>query len=48
MEPWHEFAFLAADGQHTVGQFVENMASQFEGGQPASLTEQIQQSISDL
>jgi hypothetical protein len=41
MEPWHETIFSAADGEHTVGQFVTDMAAQYEGGGPAGLRDQI-------
>jgi hypothetical protein len=39
---------MAADGQHTVGQFVEQMAMQYEGGPPSGLREQIFQVVSEL
>ena len=41
MEPWHETVFMAADGEHTVGEFVAHMGSQYEGGTPAGLRAQI-------
>lgn len=48
MEPWHEAVFMAADGQNTVAQFVINMASQYEDGQPANLREQVHEILSTL
>jgi hypothetical protein len=41
MEPWHEVVFMAADGEHTVDQFITHMASQYEEGEPAGLRKQI-------
>lgn len=41
MEPWHQTVFMAADGEHTIGQFVDHMGAQYEGGTPAGLREQI-------
>jgi hypothetical protein len=41
MEPWHEVVFMAADGEHTVDAFVRQMASDYEGGMPSGLREQI-------
>ncbi len=48
MEPWHEMVFLAADGEHTVGQFVEHMGSQYEGGAPPGLGQQIHDIVNAL
>ena len=48
MEPWHEAVFMAADGEHTSGQFIEHMAAQYPGGSPPGLREQIHSLISDL
>lgn len=40
MEPWHQVVFLAADGEHTVGEFVQAMGRQYPKP-PAGLREQI-------
>ena len=48
MEPWHEVAFMAADGEHTVGEFVAHMGSQYEDGMPSGLREQIHGIINEL
>jgi hypothetical protein len=48
MEPWHEVAFMAADGEHTVEEFVRHTGSQYEGGMPAGLREQIHGIIEEL
>lgn len=48
MEAWHEVAFMAADGEHTVDQFVAHMASQYEDGEPDGLRQQIRQILSTL
>jgi hypothetical protein len=48
MEPWHEVAFMAADGEHTVDDFVRHMGSQYEGGIPPGLREQIHGIINEL
>lgn len=48
MEPWHQIVFLAADGQHTVGEFVERMGAQYEGGPPDGLEAQIHQIVGEL
>lgn len=48
MEPWHEVAFMAADGEHTIDEFVQHMGAQYEGGMPTGLREQIHGVISDL
>lgn len=40
-EPWHEVAFMAADGEHTIDEFVKHMAAQYEGGEPNGLRQQI-------
>lgn len=48
MEPWHQVAFSAADGEHTVEEFIAEMASQYENGAPPGLAQQIQRIISEL
>lgn len=48
MEPWHEMVFMAADGVHTVGQFVEHMGAQYDGGIPDGLREQIHEIVTVL
>ena len=48
MDPWYEVAFMAADGQQTVGDFIKQMASQYEGDAPVELRQQIIGAISDL
>ena len=48
MEPWHEVAFMAADGEHTVDEFVRHMASQYEGGEPKGLRQQIHEIVGTL
>ncbi len=48
MEPWHEVVFMAADGEHTVGQFVAQMGAQYSGGTPAGLREQVHEIIAVL
>ena len=48
MEPWHEVAFMAADGEHTVDEFVKHMAAQYEGGEPQGLRHQIHGIIGTL
>ena len=41
MEPWHEVVFMAADGEHTVAEFVRHMSSQYPETVPIGLREQI-------
>jgi hypothetical protein len=48
MEPWHEVVYMAADGVHTVGQFIEQMGMQYEGRPPAGLAEQIRDIVGTL
>ena len=48
MDRWHEVAFMAADGEHTVEDFVRHMGSQYEGGMPPGLREQIHGIINEL
>jgi hypothetical protein len=48
MEPWHEVAFMAADGEHTVDEFVRHMGAQYDGGTPPGLREQIHGIINEL
>jgi hypothetical protein len=48
MEPWHEVVFMAADGTHTVDEFVRHMGSQYAGGVPPGLREQIHGIIREL
>jgi hypothetical protein len=48
MEPWHEVVFSAADGQHTIEQFVQHMGQQYPQGMPKGLREQICQIIDEL
>lgn len=48
MEPWYGVVFMSADGEHTVDEFVSNMAGQYEGGAPAGLREQIHEIIGTL
>lgn len=48
MEPWHEVVFGAADGEHTVDQFVEQLGKEYEGGPPAGLRAQIVEIIGVL
>ena len=39
---------MAADGEHTIREFVERMGAQYEGGAPAGLQDQIESIVSDL
>jgi hypothetical protein len=48
MEPWHEVAFMAADGLHTVGEFIEHMGTKYPGGMPPALPSQIRRIINEL
>ncbi|MBX7103580.1 MAG: hypothetical protein K1X57_05840 [Gemmataceae bacterium] len=48
MEPWYEVVFMAADGEHTVGDFVKHMSAQYEGGEPKGLRQQIHGIIGTL
>ena len=48
MEPWHEVTFMAADGEHTVDEFVNHMAAQYEDGEPVGLRQQIHGIIGTL
>jgi hypothetical protein len=48
MEPWPEVVFSMADGQHTVGEFIQHMSAQYPDRIPAGLPEQIHQIIRDL
>ena len=48
MEPWFEVAFMAADGRQTVGEFVRHTGSQYQGGTPPGLREQIHGIIHEL
>jgi hypothetical protein len=48
MEPWYAVAFMSADGEHTVADFVAQMAAQYEGGEPAGLREQIHEILGTL
>ena len=41
-------AFMAADGEHTIGEFVQHMGSQYEGGTPPGLREQIHGIVNEL
>jgi len=41
MEPWHEVVFGAADGEHTVDEFVEEFGKQYDGGAPPGLRSQV-------
>lgn len=48
MEPWHEIVFMGADGEHTVGQFIAHLATQYDGGAPVDLREQVHEIIALL
>ena len=48
MEPWHQQVFLAADGEHTIGEFVDHMSKLYEGGAPPGLREQIHEIVGVL
>jgi hypothetical protein len=48
MEQWHEIVFSAADGEHTVAELVATLGTQYEGGAPSSLREQVCSLVSDL
>lgn len=48
MEPWYAVVFMSADGEHTVGDFVIQMAAQYEAGEPAGLREQIHEIMGTL
>ncbi|MCA9031866.1 MAG: hypothetical protein KDA66_13715 [Planctomycetaceae bacterium] len=48
MEPWYEVAFMAADGEHTIDDFVNHMSAQYEGGEPDGLRQQIHEIVSTL
>jgi hypothetical protein len=37
--------FLAADGQHTIGEFVQNLAKQYDDGPPSGLERQVRDSV---
>ena len=48
MEKWHETVFMAADGVHTIGEFVDHMGAQYDGDTPVGLREQIHRLIGEL
>ena len=48
MEPWHAVVFMAADGQHSIDEFVRHMGAKYEGGIPAGLRAQIHGIINEL
>lgn len=48
MESWHEVAFMAADGEHTIGEFVRHIGSKYKTGIPPGLREQIHGIINEL
>jgi hypothetical protein len=48
MDPWPQMVFMAADGVHTVDEFVEHMGNQYEGGPPDGLREQIHAILDEL
>jgi hypothetical protein len=48
MDPWPELVFQMADGQHTVAQLREHLASQYEKGAPPGLDEQVNSIVRHL
>lgn len=48
MEPWHQIIYLAANGEHTVGELVAKIGSMYEGGAPAELGDQVIGLIGEL
>ncbi|TQV72211.1 hypothetical protein FLL45_18505 [Aliikangiella marina] len=48
MEEWHELVFFSADGQHTIGEFVNAVGSKYEGTPPNGLRDQIHNVIGEL
>lgn len=48
MDPWPEIVFLAADGEHTVEEYVREMMMQYEGTPPPGVREQIHRTLNDL
>ena len=48
MDEWPELIFLAADGQHTIAEFIASIGSEYDGGMPEGLPEQIRSIIQDL
>ena len=41
MEPWHEVVFSAADGEHTIAEFVRQLGTQYGARPPKGLHKQV-------
>lgn len=41
MDPWPQMIFLMADGEHTVAQLITHLSSQYQGGAPPGLADQV-------
>ncbi len=48
MDPWPQLVFAAADGQHTVAQLITHLGTQYEGGAPSGLAEQVEKMVETL
>ena len=48
MDAWPQIVFEMADGEHTVDQFEEHLAADYENGPPPDLHKQIQSTVRDL
>ena len=48
MDPWPELVFSAADGEHTVGELITSLASEYASGAPAGLREQVHEIVDEL
>lgn len=48
MDSWFEIIFAAADGQHTVGDYITQVSSEYPGGAPQGLTKQISEFVEKM
>lgn len=48
MDPWPQTVFLAADGQHTIREFVQDLAKQYDDGPPRGLERQVRDAVARL
>jgi hypothetical protein len=48
MDAWPQLVFLAADGQHTVGQLIAHLSREYESGPPAELEDQVVAVVQNL
>ena len=48
VDEWGQLVFLAADGEHTVGELIAHLATKYPGGVPRELPEQVRHVVREM